>query len=83
MKSAVANDEVLEASIKSFIEIGSSRNLLVHQDYGNFYLEKTIDEIYAAYKLAARFVELVPDALRKCGNGAPFPTAGGSSLAGR
>jgi hypothetical protein len=56
----------LENSIKSFMEIGSSRNRLVHQDYGSFTLEKTSDEVYASYNSALRFVESVPLALRKC-----------------
>jgi len=40
-------------------------NRLVHNDYGNFPLENTFEEIYALYKNSTKFVECFPNALKK------------------
>lgn len=61
----VKEDQKLEASIKSFLELGRDRNRLVHQDYASFPLEKTSDEIYQSYQSALFFVNWVPGALRR------------------
>lgn len=55
-KIAVAKDQGLDLSIKSFMAIGSERNRLVHQNFGSFTLEKTADEIYFDYKNALKFI---------------------------
>ena len=65
MKSVVDEDDDLSSSIQAFMEIGRERNRMVHQDFGSFSLEKTSEEIYAAYRLGTRFVEWFPDALRE------------------
>ena len=65
MQEKIRNDDNLDSSIKAFIEIGRERNRLVHQDFGNFPLEKTYEEIYRLYSEATLFVEQFPDALRK------------------
>lgn len=64
MKEKIENDDDLESSIKAFMEIGRERNRLVHQDFGNFPLEKTSEEIYRLYSMATLFVEQFPDALK-------------------
>lgn len=61
----VKEDQNLDASIKSFLELGRDRNRLVHQDYASFPLEKTSAEIYQSYQSALRFVDWTPDALRE------------------
>jgi hypothetical protein len=66
MRTKVKNDRDLEASIKSFLELGAERNRLVHQDYGTFPLEKTVEEIYSLYCSAQKFVDLFPKLLRDC-----------------
>ena len=48
------------------MEIGRERNRLVHQDFGNYSLEKTSDEIYKLYSDALFFVEALPQKLRQC-----------------
>ncbi|WP_373800178.1 HEPN domain-containing protein, partial [Neisseria dentiae] len=55
----------LHQSIKEFMSLGLDRNRLVHQDYANFSLDKTTEEIYESYKLACYFIEWVPKALRE------------------
>jgi hypothetical protein len=45
----------LEESIKKFIELGSERNKLVHEDFATYQLDKTLDEIYQTYCVAKYF----------------------------
>ena len=65
----------MRSAVSAFLQIGSERNRLVHQDYATFQMEKTLEEIYALYKEARRFVEALPAALRECDNQAPEGTA--------
>ncbi|HEY6336275.1 MAG TPA: HEPN domain-containing protein [Alphaproteobacteria bacterium] len=64
MNGRVNDSEELRSSVQSFLEVGNERNRLVHQDYATFPMEKTLDEIYALYKSALQFVEVLPIALR-------------------
>jgi hypothetical protein len=57
MKSRVDEDRSLDDSIVAFLELGNDRNRLVHQDFGNFVLEKTVDEVYDTFKRACTFVD--------------------------
>lgn len=65
MKAEVKSDENLAGSIKAFIEIGLERNRLVHQNFGTFTLEKTAEEIFALYKNAVGFLDVIPNKLRE------------------
>ncbi len=65
MKAEVKSDENLAGAIKAFIEIGLERNRLVHQNFGTFTLEKTAEEIFALYKTAVEFLDVVPNKLRE------------------
>ena len=64
MKIEVDNSGTLNSSIQAFMEIGRERNRLVHQDFGNFSLEKTSEEIHKLYVEATSFVAWFPDALK-------------------
>ncbi len=64
-KESVDNDPDLKESVRAFLELGNLRNQLVHQNYANFPLEKTSDEIYALYNIAIKFVRFIPESLRK------------------
>ena len=64
MKEKIGNDDNLDSSIKAFMEIGRERNRLLHEDFGNFTLEKTSEEIYKLYSSANGFVEWFPSALK-------------------
>lgn len=66
MEKRVDESDELRAAIRAFLEVGSERNKLVHQDYATFSLEKTFDEIYFLYQTALRFVDVLPIALRDC-----------------
>ena len=64
MRKEVANDSDLNSAVQAFMEIGRERNRLVHEDFGNFSLEKTSEEIHHLYIEAIRFVERFPEALK-------------------
>jgi hypothetical protein len=63
MRKCVSDDATLKMSIEAFLEVGRERNRLVHLDFGSFTLEKTVEEIYALYSMAMKFVEWFPVAL--------------------
>jgi hypothetical protein len=63
MEARLKNDQALGDAIRAFFELGRERNRLIHQDLGQFVLEKTTEEIFGLYELAARFVEALPDLL--------------------
>jgi hypothetical protein len=64
MKNKISESADLKDSIAAFMEVGSERNKLVHQDYATFQLEKTMDEVYVLYQKASKFVDGVPLFLR-------------------
>lgn len=55
VKQELKNAELLQASA-AFLELGDLRNLLVHENFATYPLEKTADEIYRLYGAALRFV---------------------------
>ncbi len=58
-------DEDLENSIKSFIEIGHLRNILVHSNFAAFNLDnKTTAEVFELHQKGIKFVEFIRDKLR-------------------
>jgi hypothetical protein len=59
------NNAEIDQGVRAFLELGSDRNRLVHQDFGNFVLEKTSAEIFASYRKALKFVDKVPQLLRQ------------------
>lgn len=59
MIDQVQADQTYERSIRAFLELGNERNRLVHQDFGNFPLEKTSEEIFDLYKRARLFVDSI------------------------
>ena len=65
MRLLVNDDEKLNTSIKSFLEIGKERNRLVHQNFGEIYIEKTADEIYELYKKSLYFIDMLEKKLNE------------------
>ena len=65
MIERVEGDKELAGSIRAFLEIGSERNRLVHEDFANLSLEKTTQEIYTLYSDARMFVDRFPTSLRE------------------
>jgi len=66
MDQRLKKSEELRDSVRSFLEIGSERNRLIHTDYATYPLEKTMEEIYKSYQSALPFLEILPIALREC-----------------
>lgn len=64
MKAHCAKDPELTAAISAFMEIGSLRNHMVHNNYASFVLEKTLDEVYGLYRQGDAFVSNLPELLR-------------------
>ena len=65
MKQRVQEDRDFDESVKAFLEIGNLRNQMVHEDYADFQLNKTVGDVYSLYIRAARFVDEFPDAIRQ------------------
>ena len=65
MKRKVDEDKDLEESVKAFLEIGHLRNELVHKNYADFQLDKTLEEIYERYQLANNFLTTFPAVVRE------------------
>jgi hypothetical protein len=49
----------LQFAIKSFLEIGSERNKLVHQNFADCTVEKTAAEVYELYQQASIFIDFL------------------------
>jgi RiboL-PSP-HEPN len=49
----------LQSAIKSFLELGSERNKLVHQNFADCTLEKTAEEVYNLYQKATIFIDFL------------------------
>ena len=65
MKQRVQEDRDFDESVKAFLEVGNLRNQMVHEDYADFQLNKTVEDVYSLYIRAARFVDEFPDAIRQ------------------
>jgi hypothetical protein len=59
----VTNDEELDKSVKNFLEIGNERNRMVHQNFGQYSLEKTSKEIIELHKSAKNFLNKLEESL--------------------
>ena len=68
MEREVKKDNDLKSSIQAFLEIGLARNRLVHQNFGSYSLEKNSEDVNELHKIAMRFVEWFPSAIRKFSN---------------
>lgn len=66
MADRVKASEELKLSVRAFMELGSERNKLIHQDFASYAMDKTLDEVYALYKQALQFVEGIGAYLREC-----------------
>ena len=68
--------------MKAFLEIGNLRNQLVHENYADFRLDKTVDEIYGLYRTALYFLRVFPDAIRTMDRGGERERRGRGGLHG-
>lgn len=59
----IRSNSDLEESVRLFLEIGRERNRMVHQDFGQYELEKTAEEIHCSHGKAKLFVTELRDSL--------------------
>ncbi|HFC93181.1 MAG TPA: hypothetical protein ENJ51_10255 [Leucothrix mucor] len=60
VQNDIKDNEALDKSIKSFLEIGHLRNILVHSNFAAYNLDnKTPDEIYNLHKQSEMFINFV------------------------
>jgi len=62
-KEEVKRSPDLNNAIRAFLDLGNSRNELVHLNFVTFAIEKTADEIYALYNTAVPFITWLEQAL--------------------
>lgn len=56
----------LDRAVRAFLELGEGRNMLAHQNFAAFAMQKTSDEIFKLYQDAIPFIESVRSELRIC-----------------
>ena len=64
MRQKARNDQNMDESIKAFLELGKFRNDMVHGNYADFPLNKTVDDVFDLYQKAGNFVEEFADDIR-------------------
>lgn len=63
VREQINNDEKLRASEVDFIELGKQRNLLVHENFAEYDVNITVEEIYKKYKSACDFISFIATVL--------------------
>jgi coenzyme F420-reducing hydrogenase alpha subunit len=59
LKKEIDTDEILKSSVKAFLELGATRNKLVHLNFASYPLDKTAEEIFTLYKTALVFINFL------------------------
>lgn len=63
VREQINEDDNLKVSEVDFVELGRQRNLLVHENFAEYDVNITIDEIYKKYKSACAFVSFITTVL--------------------
>lgn len=63
VREQINNNESLRASEIDFVELGKQRNLLVHENFAEYDVNITIEEIYKKYQSACVFVSYISTVL--------------------
>jgi hypothetical protein len=66
MVAVVKASPEIDKAIKAFLELGDGRNMLAHENFAAFAMQKTADEIFRLYQDAMPFIECVRTELRAC-----------------
>lgn len=56
LSQRIKTDPDLDSAVKAFLELGNLRNCLVHQNFGNYSVDKTAEEVYKLYEQAMKFL---------------------------
>ena len=65
MEIQIKNGNPSSNSVRAFVEIGKDRNRLVHQNFGEFQMEKSMQDVYDLYRQAREFVDQFPSAFQE------------------
>lgn len=65
MQNKVTECRKLDESVQAFLEIGNLRNQMAHENYAEFQLNKTAEEVYCLYNKATKFVDEFPIIIRE------------------
>ena len=70
VRAQIDGDGELKEAERSFMELGRQRNLLVHENFAEFDVNITVEEIYKKYKSASSFIDYIskvldPDFLKR------------------
>lgn len=57
MREKIRSDGKLDKSIRAFLQLGSLRNQLVHENFAHFRFNKTTSEVFKEYMEANKFVK--------------------------
>lgn len=63
VREQINSDAKLKGAEIDFIELGKQRNLLVHENFAEFDVNITIEEIYQKYKSACTFIDYISTVL--------------------
>jgi hypothetical protein len=62
-RALVQKDDALDGSIRAFLELGNTRNRLVHLNYITFDVDKTPEDMMALFRSALGFVAFLKEQL--------------------
>jgi hypothetical protein len=57
--SEIKADIKLKSAVIAFLELGNERNKLVHQNFADYSIEKTAEEVYELYQKATLFIDFL------------------------
>lgn len=63
VRQKINGDEKLKTAEQCFIDLGRQRNLLVHENFAEFDVNITVEEIYKKYCKACNFISLIETVL--------------------
>ncbi len=61
IKSEIKKDPELTQNIKDFLAVGNERNKMVHENFLEYKLDKTFEEIVNLHKSAIKFIEYIKE----------------------
>lgn len=64
-RELIDNDDNLTQAEKAFLDLGKSRNSLVHENFSEYDINTTLQEIYDKYKSACKFIDFAVGVLDK------------------
>ena len=64
VRKMLDDSEELKQSEIDFLDLGKQRNLLVHENFSEYDINITVDEIYKKYKSACKFVAFLQEVFK-------------------